>query len=52
MKVKLTFKSPDVMEQVDEEVQDSPVFEKFIKYSEYIYVEFDTENNTAVVLPV
>lgn len=58
MKVKLTFKSPDVLEQVmnelDEDQQDElkEVADKFIKHEEYITVEIDTDTKTCTVVPV
>jgi hypothetical protein len=65
MKYTLTFKTPGVLDQVvtepitqsDYDDDDSGTtdlkefFEKWIRYEEYISIEFDTEANTAVVLP-
>ncbi len=63
MVIQLTFKTPDVMDQigdefeVDEEGEMTPAeikmrnfVEKFVKYDEYIYVEFDSETETVKVL--
>lgn len=56
MKFKLTFKTPDVLEQlcfqydgIDEEELDE-FFSRFIRYRELIDVEFDTEKATAKVV--
>lgn len=57
MKFKISFKTPDAMEQV----YDLPEFaqenardfmQKYMKYGEYITIEFDTEAKTAVAVPV
>lgn len=52
MKVRLSFKTPDVKDQLSEDEREASetVLKKFLKYSEYIQVEFDTETNTAKVL--
>ena len=60
MKFILTFKTPDVLEQVlgdyleeddiPQEIMNTAV--KFIEYDEFIRIEFDTESNTATVLPI
>ena len=52
MKIRLSFKTPDVTDQLNEEELEAAqtVLKKFIKWSENIQVEFDTETNTAKVL--
>lgn len=57
MKFCLTFKTPDVLEQLDyetftleESYKIQEFAKKFIKYGEYITVEFDTEKQTAKVI--
>jgi hypothetical protein len=54
MKIRLNFKTPDVLDNLDgeeaEEIQE--VADKFIKYGELVTVEFDTEKKTAIVIPV
>ncbi len=68
MKIKLTFKTPDVLDQlntrayndndfIDDETAEqirhtSVLLSKWIKWSEYLTVEFDLENQTAKVLEV
>lgn len=57
MKFRLTFKTPDVLEQIKEQLPDpeaEPAFrrlaDKYVKFAEYITVEFDTITQTAVVV--
>lgn len=57
MKFVLSFKTPDVLDQVLEELETQEVREvveriasKFIGFGEYIDIEFDTETGTATVL--
>lgn len=56
MKFTLMFKTPDVLEQLKEDVQSSELeiaeklASKFLKYDELIEVEFDTEKQTATVV--
>ena len=56
MSVTLTFKTPDVLDQLDglydeDELEVvTEVLNKFIKYGEYINVEFDIDSCTAKVL--
>jgi len=52
MKFTLSFKTPDVMDQltVDQHEEAEEVIKKFVQYSEYITVEFDTELKTATVM--
>ncbi len=64
MKIKLTFKTPDVLYQLkgkwycegdftDEEIKKAEkILAKWIQWSEYLTVEFDLENQTAKVLEV
>lgn len=59
MKVRLTFKTPDVLDYALEDIQDEDqraevedICNQFIKYGEYLYVEIDTERETATVLKV
>lgn len=61
MKFRLTFKTPDVLEQIEEieayrKNEDGgsihAVAQKFIHYGEYITIEFDTETETAEVVPL
>ena len=53
MKVRLSFKTPDVLDQLDEDEREAAeaVISKYVEYEEYIQVEFDTEKQTATVLP-
>lgn len=57
MKFILTFKTPDVLDQIEMENYSQlemnamkPVINKFIEFGEYISVQFDTEEMTATVL--
>lgn len=57
MKFKLTFKTPDVFDDIDDEFEDEESREvckefarKYMKYSEYITIEFDTVAETATVM--
>lgn len=57
MKFTLNFKTPDVLDQLDSESVDEDAIEdmkafarKFLQYSEYITIEFDTEAGTAEVV--
>jgi hypothetical protein len=57
MKFSLTFKHPDVLEQIDdlednERLEAQTFAEKFLKYQEYLIVDFDTEAKTATVREV
>lgn len=57
MKITLVFKTPDVLDQIydlsdDERNEARYLIENFVKYGEYIHVEFDTASQTAVVLPL
>jgi len=57
MKFTLSFKTPDVLDQLNEVIDDqderdaaAETAKKFLRYSEYISVEFDTDTETAAVL--
>jgi hypothetical protein len=53
-KIQLTFKTPDLLDQLtptDKELVTN-VLHTFIKYNEYITIEFDTETQTAKVIEV
>jgi len=59
MKVRLTFKTPDVVDDAieqdgleDYEVEIHKACDKWVRYGEYLTVEVDTEAGTATVLPV
>lgn len=51
MKFTLSFKTPDVTDQLDENQREEAeaVLEKFMKFGEYVTAEFDTETQTAKV---
>lgn len=56
MKFQLTFKMPDVLDQIEfrapEDTEKAKkLAEKYVRMGEYITVEFDTDAETAVVLP-
>jgi len=56
MKYTLTFKTPDVLDQISEQLNDVDADEakllarKFVQFGEYLRVELDTEAKTATVL--
>lgn len=61
MKLRIMFKDPDgvydSLEEAGLDPNDLPddvkrVVEKFIEFSEYIYIDFDIANGTAEVVPV
>jgi uncharacterized protein YerC len=58
MKVRVTFKTPGVLDDVvsnqsEEAIDEALEFvKKYVKYEEYVTIEFDTEAKTATVLPV
>jgi len=58
MRFKATFKTPDVLDYALEyfEGEDretaKELAEKYIEYGEYITIVFDTETQTATVLPI
>lgn len=54
MKIHLTFKTPDVEDQVTPEdlAVAKPLVDKYLEYGEYITVEFDTETKTCVGVPL
>lgn len=57
MKFKVTFKTPDAVDYAiedlseDEQAEAKETARKFVEYGEYVVVEFDTETQTATVLP-
>jgi len=54
MKFILTFKTPDVEDQLEpEELKKvQSMLDKYVEYGEYLYVEFDTDKKTCTVLSV
>jgi len=55
MKIDLTFKTPDVLEDIKSDVERDLVIKlakKFVRYDEYIKIELDTETGTARVVPL
>jgi hypothetical protein len=58
MKLHITFKTPDAVDYaVDEHGQEfkeeiKKTTNKFVRYGELVTIEFDTETQTATVLPV
>lgn len=65
MKFTITFKTPDALDSVlneqdycDAEEQEEKsekilsIASKFIKYGEYVNIEFDTDAGTATVVPI
>ena len=63
MKIRLTFKTPDVLDQVDKQVEGKLEYpgnindiraslSKWIEFGEYLTVEIDTEKETCIVVPV
>ena len=56
MKFQLTFKTPDVLDQLheviddDEQIEADQLAKKFLRYGEYITIEFDSEIQSATVL--
>jgi len=58
MIVTLTFKRPDVTDQVYGDITDESehemvkaAIEKWVSYNEYITVQIDTKDNTCTVIP-
>ena len=53
---RLTFKTPDVYDQLDShELDRDAVIEainEWVKYGEYVTIEFDTKKGTAIVVRV
>lgn len=47
----LTFKTPYVLDRL-EFVEETDFAQEFVKYGEYITVEFDTEKQTATAVPI
>ena len=54
MKIQLTFKTPDVLEDLSESDRGvaKAVIAKYVEYDEYVTIELDTETGEATVLPV
>ena len=57
MKFQVMFKTPDVLDYILEENTDSAeqiqeIADKFIEYGEYITIEFDTDKQSATVVPL
>ena len=59
MIIRLSFKTPDVVDYALEEIEDNDVkveveeaCKKFVKYGEYLDVDINIETGTAVVIPV
>lgn len=58
MKFTVTFKTPDALDYAiedlseDEQEEAKETARKFIEYGEYAVIEFDTETQTATVVPV
>jgi hypothetical protein len=57
MKFTLTFKTPGVLDVIDELPEDQvdialTLADKFVKWDEYVKIEFDTVAQTATVLKV
>lgn len=53
MKFKLSFKTPDVKDQLDEYEEGSwlkDVVDQWVEYGESVTIEFDTEAGTATVI--
>jgi len=57
MKVVLSFKTPDVLDDAIEDLSPKEqtmvkrVARKFVEFDEYVYIEIDTDTGTAIVLP-
>jgi len=54
MKVRLTFKTPDVCDFIDEELAErtKQISQKWIEYGECLTVEIDLEAETCIVVPL
>jgi len=56
MKFSLTFKHPDALKQITGSVKDEKekrkLAEKYVEWGEYVTIDFDTEDGTAVVREV
>ena len=57
MKITLTFKHPDVLDQVDDQIEDEgyrkqakAICSQWLEYDEYIRVEVDTDTATCTVV--
>ena len=56
MKFRLTFKTPDVLDQLPENLGPTcigvaRIVDKYLKYEEYITVEGDTETGMMIMVP-
>ena len=50
---RLTFKTNDVMDQIDENDSDAiALVEQYIRYGEYVVLEFDIKAKTVRVVPI
>lgn len=59
MKFTLSFKTPDALDQIEDDFEDEleknaaiELAKKYVEYGECIRVEFDTETQSAKVLPL
>lgn len=58
MRFKATFKTPDVLDYAleylegEELAEAKELAEKYVQYGEYVTIEFDTETQTATVVPL
>jgi hypothetical protein len=60
MKFTVTFKTPDAVQYALEELpagadwrkEAQKVTDKFVEYGEYVRIEFDTQTQTATVVPI
>lgn len=52
MKFRLTFKTPDVADQLGDDILEHhrEFIKKFVKHGEYVTIEFDTTKKTAKVV--
>ena len=51
MKIRVTFKTPDVLDEAQQEEFVKDLAAKFFKHGEYVTIELDTDDQTAVVVP-
>jgi hypothetical protein len=56
MKMVLTFKTPDVLDQLPDNDEDADkireIAKKYVEYGEYLSVEIDSDDGTITVLEV